>query len=127
MKKSFMFAALVALTSSAAADVTITDNHQSVTVDCAKDPAVSVLGNHATVTLTGTCSRVTLAGNHNTVTGSATSVSVPGNHNTATLGVVDMLSVPGNHNTVAYKNSSSAKKKTKIGVTGNQNKITRAR
>lgn len=127
MKKGFMCAALVALTSTAAADVTVADNHQTVTVDCAKDPAVNVVGNHATVTLNGACKRVMLAGNHNTVIGSAATVSVPGNNNTATLDVVDVLSVPGNSNTVTYKSSSDAKKKTKIGVTGNKNKITRAK
>ena len=127
MKKSFMFAVLVALSSTAAADVTVVDNHQNLTVDCAKDPAVTVLGNHATVLLSGTCGRVTLAGNHISVTGSVSAISVPGNHNIAILDVVDVISVPGNHNTVTYKSSSNPKKKTKVGVPGNKNKVSRAK
>lgn len=127
MKKSFMFAALVIASSTAAADITIVDNNQKVTVDCSKDPSVDVLGNHATILLEGTCNKVTFAGNHSTLTGSVTAIVVPGNHNTAILDVVDVISVAGNHNKVSYKRASDPKKKTRVGVTGNKNKVSQAK
>jgi hypothetical protein len=115
--------ALLAMTSLAAADVTVMDNNKTLEVDCAKDKEVNLLGNKITVTLKGVCSRVSLTGYHNPVTGSATTVSIPGNHNTATLDQVDTLSVPGNQNTVTYKGPVSAKK-TKVAAPGNKNTIT---
>lgn len=112
----------------AAADVSIVDNHQTIAVDCATDPNVSIMGNQATVTLTGTCAKVVISGNHATVSGSATLVSIPGNHNTAVLDGVDTISVPGNHNTATYKKPVSPKlKKTKISNPGNHNTITRTK
>src|SRR5665647_3827789 len=80
----------------AAADVSLVDNHETVTVDCAQDPNVTVTGNHATVTLTGTCKKVLISGNHATLTGSATTVLITGNENTANLDAVDSLSTTGN-------------------------------
>lgn len=123
MRKLSLIALLFA--STAAADVSIVDNNQTVTVDCAKDPNVSIAGNNAKVTLTGTCKAVVLAGNKATVTGSATSVSVAGNENTATLDVVDTLSVTGNKNVVSYAKASDAKKKTRVSNLGNNNKVTK--
>ncbi len=118
----------LALLPLAAADVSILDNDQTVAVDCAKDPNVSIMGNQATVTLTGTCAKIVISGNHATVTGSATLVSIPGNHNTAMLDAVDTLSVPGNHNTATYKKTVSPKlKKTKVASPGNHNTITRTK
>ncbi len=112
----------------ATADVSISDNDQTIEVDCGADPTVMIMGNHATVTLTGTCAKVVISGNHATVTGSATLVSIPGNHNTAMLDSVDTLSVPGNHNTATYRKAVSPKlKKTKVANPGNHNTITRTR
>lgn len=114
---------LVALTSVAAADVTVMDNGKTLEVDCTKDQEVNLLGNKITVTLKGVCTKVSVTGNECTVTGSASSVSLPGNHNTATLDKVDTISVPGNQNTVTYRGPVSAKK-TKISAPGNKNSIT---
>lgn len=122
--KILVAAALAALTSIASADVSIMDNHQTVTVDCAKDKTVSVIGNHATVTLTGTCTKVSISGNQATLTGAATTVLIAGNENTATLSGVDTLMVAGNQNTVSYKGPLAAKA-TKVSAPGNKNKITK--
>lgn len=120
---ALLVTSLVALTSLASADVSIVENQQTISVDCAKDKNVSLVGNHITATLTGVCTKVSVAGNHNTITGSATTVWLAGNHNTATLGQVDELMVPGNHNTATYKGPVSAKA-TRVSNPGNKNTIT---
>lgn len=114
--------ALLAMTTVAAADVSVLDNNKTLTVDCAKDKEVNLLGNKITVTLTGVCTKVSITGNENSVTGSANTVSIPGNHNTATLDKVDTISVPGNENTVTYKGPAT-QKKTKLAVPGNKNSV----
>lgn len=128
MKTIAFLAAFVAFLPLAAADISLIDNHKTVTVDCAKDPNVSIMGNHAKVTLTGTCTSVSISGNHAAVTGSTTTVSIAGNHNLASLDAVDALSVAGNHNTATYKATVDAKlKKTKVRNAGKYNKITQAK
>lgn len=119
-----LVATLLALTSLASADVSIIDNNQTVEVDCAKDNQITVVGNHATVTLAGTCSKVSISGNHATLVGAATTVSIAGNQNTAMLSGVDTLMVAGNENTVVYKGPVSAKS-TKIKNPGTKNTITK--
>ena len=109
--------------STASADVSIVDDKQTVTVDCAKDPNVSIAGNASTVTLNGACKAVVIAGNQTTITGSAASVSIAGNENTANLDTVDSLSVTGNQNTVTYAKASDAKKKTRVSNLGKANTI----
>jgi hypothetical protein len=126
MKTSLLTALLLGVTSIASADVTLIDNDATMSVDCAKDPAVSLIGNHLTVTLTGTCTKLTITGNHETVTGSAVSVWISGNHNTAALDAVDKLTLAGNHNTVTYKRTVDAKlKRPRISSPGIKNTITR--
>ena len=128
MKTIAFLAAFVTFLPLAAADVSLVDNHETVTVDCAEDPNVSIMGNDATVTLTGTCKNVSISGNHATVSGSATSVSISGNHNTANLDAVDSLLVAGNFNTATYKTTVDPKlKKTKTSNTGHENTITRTK
>lgn len=120
--KLVVAALFLALTSAASADVSIMDNNQVVDVDCAKDKEVSIIGNDATVTLTGTCTKVSIAGNGAKLTGAAKAVSIAGNQNTATLSGVDALMVAGNDNKVTYKGPVSAKK-TKVSAPGNNNSI----
>lgn len=128
MKSIAFLAAFVAFLPLAAADISIVDNDETITVDCATDPNVSIAGNNATVTLTGTCKKITVAGNQATVTGSAIAVWIAGNDNTANLDAVDSLSVPGNDNTATYKKPVSAKlKKPRISSLGNGNTITRTK
>lgn len=120
--KLFLVASLISLTSIASADVTIMDNDQTITVDCAKDKQVSIIGNNASVTLTGTCTAVSITGNGATLSGSAKSVAIQGNDNTAKLASVDSIMVAGNDNTVTYKGPATAKK-TKVSAPGNNNSI----
>lgn len=128
MKANVLAVVLVSFARIASADVAIVDNHTVLTIDCAKDPQVSVNGNHAKLTLTGTCTSVVLNGNHAEVTGSAIKVSINGNHNTATLDAVDAISTTGNYNTASYKRTVDAKKKKpKIGNLGKGNKITKSK
>ena len=124
MKALVLATVLGSLVQVASADVSIDDNNVTTTVDCAKDPLVNITGNHATVTLTGVCKGVQIAGNNATVTGSALAVSLPGNNNTATLDAVDLIATAGNKNTVTYKKTVDAKKKApRISNPGNKNSI----
>ena len=107
---------------SARADVSILDNDKNVDVDCAKDPKISLLGNHLTIHATGVCASLQVMGNESSFTGSAAKVSIPGNHNTITLIAVDDVSVTGNYNTVTVR--KPLKRKTpNISNTGNQNSV----
>jgi len=125
MKLIVFVATFVSFLPLAAADVMIADNNQTITVDCAKDPNVSIAGNQATVTLTGACKRVSITGNQATVTGSSAHASVAGNNNTANLDGVDTLTTPGNSNTVTWKTTLDKKlKKPRLANFGNKNTIT---
>ena len=124
--KLFASLAISLVATTAAADVTVMDNNQSVTVDCAKDKNVQVVGNSATVTLTGVCEKVYVSGNNATVSGSTKGAYVAGNSNTLTLDAVDTISTPGNHNTVTYKKPAT-KKKTSVSNPGNKNKISQSK
>jgi hypothetical protein len=125
--KTILFTLVLALAAkTAAADISIFDNDQTVTVDCAKDKTVNVVGNNATVTLTGTCDSIQVAGNKATVAGSVVTASITGNENTLALDAVDTVSVTGNKNTVTYKKAIKAKK-TKVSTLGNHNKVSQAK
>ena len=122
------FLLLALLTATAAADVTLIDNDRSITVDCSKDPNVDLVGNHLTATLTGTCTKVTLTGNHNTAIGSTKKLAIPGNHNTGTLDAVDVISILGNENSVTWKTTVDPKKaKPKVGAVGRKNSISQVK
>ena len=110
----------------AAADVSIVDNHKTVTVDCAKDKQVELMGNHITVTLTGTCTKVSMTGNHGVVKGSSTAVYVSGNENTATIDAADDIVVSGNNNTITWKKGAS-KPQPKITSSGEKNSVKQAK
>ena len=110
----------------AAADVTVMDNDKTLTVDCAKDKNVTIVGNDITVTLVGTCEKLYVSGNDAKVTGSTKGAFVAGNDNTLTLEAVDTISTPGNENTVTYRRPVS-KKKTSVSNPGNGNKITQSK
>jgi len=127
MKSGLLALILFVFTAStAAAEVTLMDNDKAVTIDCAKDPAVTIVGNHIQVTLTGTCTKVTATGNHATVTGSTTAAYVVGNHNGFTLDGVNSISVAGNHNVVSYKRALG-KKPVGVKNSGKFNSIKQAK
>lgn len=114
----------VGLAGAARGDVTVVDNHETLDVDCAKDPVINLIGNHITVTTTGVCTKISVTGNHETVTGSATAVQVLGNHNTLTLVAADDVSVVGNDNTVTVRKAVRLKA-PRIANAGTHNTITR--
>jgi hypothetical protein len=117
------FAAFAAFAAPVRADISILDNNKTLDVDCAKDPEISLLGNHITITTKGVCARITIAGNEATVTGSATTVVVAGNHNTVTLAAVDDLTIDGNNNTATVRKSVKLKA-PRIANRGKDNHIT---
>lgn len=101
------------------------DNGKTINHDCKTTPAVMVMGNENTVTLTGTCTDVSVTGNKNTIKGAvATQVSTTGNDNTVAIESVDRISTTGSRNTIAYKKSSGSGD-TKVANTGKDNKITK--
>lgn len=106
----------------ASADVTVMDNKTTLTVDCAKDKNVNIVGNHITVTLTGTCEKVSATGNSSTVNGSTANAYVAGNKNTLNLDRVDNISVSGNRNTITYKKPVT-QKKTSLSIGGKDNSV----
>jgi hypothetical protein len=120
-----MLTGLLLLSASlAAADVMEMDNHKTVTVDCKKDPNVSVMGNENTYTLHGTCVSLQVQGNKNTVAAdTVTTISIPGNDNTVAAAATDSISTPGERNTVSYKAGASGKDKPGITNPGKNNTI----
>lgn len=116
--------ALAAFAPAARADITVFENDKTLDVDCARDPNVTVLGNHITINARGVCSRIAIAGNEATVNGSAGAVSVTGNKNTINLDAADDVSVTGNDNTITVHKPLKARA-TRISNPGNRNKITR--
>jgi len=117
-------AALAAFAPAARADVTVLDNDKTLDVDCAKDPNISLLGNHLTLNAKGMCSRISISGNEATVNASAGMVSVTGNKNTVNLDAADDVSVTGNDNTVTVHKPIKSKT-TRISNPGSRNKISR--
>jgi Protein of unknown function (DUF3060) len=118
--------AALAFSPAARADVTVMDNDKTIDVDCAKDPNVSLMGNHLTLTTKGVCGRIVVAGNEATITASASMVSVTGNKNTVALDSADDVSVTGNDNNVSVNKPVKAKS-PRISNTGSRNKIKRAK
>jgi diphthamide biosynthesis methyltransferase len=117
---------LVLLPATAVAERQIVENNAKITIDCAKDKEVSLVGNKLTVTLVGTCTRVNVTGNRETVTGSATSFYIAGNHNTVSADATDEVYVAGNHNTVTWKKGAT-KPAPKVTNPGKDNKVSQAR
>lgn len=126
MRLALVGIVVVGAAGAARADVSIVDNDKTVTVDCAKDRAVELIGNHITVTLVGTCAQVSVLGNQGTVRGSATRFTVAGNRNTVTADGADAIAISGNGNTVTYKRGL-ARKQPAVSNVGKSNRVTRAR
>lgn len=127
MLKVTLLATMLSLAATAArADVHIVDNKKTLTVDCAKDKAVNITGNHATVTLKGTCDMVNISGNKATVKGSVLVANISGNNNTLTLDGVDGIMISGNENAVSYKKAVK-EKSPKMADTGTGNKVSQTK
>lgn len=116
-------AVLGAFPAPARADVSVIDNDKTLDVDCAKDPEVSLIGNHLTVTTRGVCTKITISGNHETVTGSASAVFIAGNHNIVTLAAADDITIAGNSNTLTVRKSVKLKA-PRVANSGTDNHIT---
>lgn len=122
--KSALFAVFLMLVPTIAfADLSVIENNKTLTVECAKEGSVRLIGNHNTITLIGTCAKVTITGNHATVKGSASVIYVAGNNNTLAIDGVDEIAVAGNKNTLAYKSGLKGKLPTAIKNSGKDNKI----
>ena len=120
--KRFTLTFLLVVTSTAAANSYL-DNKQTVTHDCAKEPEAIIVGNENTITFTGTCERVSAAGNDNKLKIEAVKqLDVHGNNNTITVTAVDAISAFGNHNTVTWTKGITVKR-PKVSSPGTGNKI----
>jgi Cu/Ag efflux protein CusF len=119
--------ALVLLVANTAAANTYLDNGKTATQDCAKDPEAIIVGNENTITFTGTCSKITAAGNENKLKiASVKRLDVQGNKNTVDADEVDAINAPGNRNTVVWKKGIAAKT-PKVSSPGTGNKISAAK
>jgi hypothetical protein len=127
MKKLTLAAATLSLAAAtASADVNIIDNNQKVTVDCAKEKSVNIVGNKATVTLTGTCQSVNISGNKATVKGTVLSVNISGDNNSLVLDGVDGILLSGDENTITYKKGVK-EKAPKVMDSGDKNSVTQTK
>ncbi len=121
-----VLATALAVSAVASAEVSVLENNKTLTHDCAKDRVVDLIGNHIKITLLGTCARVSITGNHETVIGSATIVYVTGNSNTLTLEASEKITLAGNKNTLTWK-QGVAKQPPKVANVGKHNTITQAK
>src|SRR5258707_457508 len=79
------------------------DNGKTITHDCAKDADIKIMGNDNTVTVTGACTKISVAGNKNVVTIASSKVTgVGGNDNTVTVEATDDVVTTGSRNKVTY-------------------------
>jgi hypothetical protein len=124
--KTIVLATLVLTASTAFAEVSIVDNNKKLTVDCAKDREVNLIGNNISVTLVGTCKLITVTGNNATVSGSGEKFYIAGNSNTVAANAADEIHIAGNKNTVSWRKGAS-KPSPKISNPGKDNKVTQQR
>lgn len=116
----------ICLPTHASANTSVGD-HQTVTVDCAKDSHVDIGGSDNTVTVVGDCFVIVVAGNRNKVTGSSTTnLGISGGHNTVTLTVGEHLFVLGDDNAVTWK-PRDTKKAPELSDGGKRNVVVRAK
>ena len=128
LKYGLAAASAGALPAPAFAYKTNTYNNKTTAIDCATDATVSVAGNGDTVTFTGACTHVTIAGNHNKIAiASSADIDVTGNENNVAVVAVDELDVPGNKNVVSYTTAVMKGGKTKVSNAGTGNKIARSK
>lgn len=125
MKRLLLVSLLIA--SPAFAEAMLADDDGTVAVDCTKDKAVMVSGNHNTITIKGKCTSVMLSGNTNTVTGESTiGLEISGNENTVNVGRIDSIRVSGDNNKVSWKKPAT-KPKTAVADTGDGNKLAKTK
>jgi len=117
-----LVAAMLVLGSAVAgAENTVIDNTKTLTIDCAKDPVISLIGNHNTITLTGPCKKLQITGNHEVVKGSSATVFIAGNDNVVELDSAEEITVAGSNNTVSWKQGTA-----KLTNSGKGNKVSKS-
>src|SRR5262249_32625332 len=120
--KRFTLTFMIVLSGTAFANSYL-DNKQTATHDCAKEPEAIVVGNENNITFTGTCDRISAAGNENKLKIQAVKqLDVPGNKNTVTVVAVDAISALGSNNTVTWTKGITGKR-PKVSSPGSGNKI----
>lgn len=114
---------LLALPAIAAADRSYSVTAETVTHDCAKEPAVAVNASDGTYTFTGTCSKISVnGGNNKLVIEAVRRLTITGTKNTADVDAADRIGVNGPYNTINYKRGLSGKL-PKVGAVGGNNKL----
>lgn len=97
---------------------------KSGTIDCTKDPEVSIHSGEGTFTFTGTCDKIAVNGGNNKLTiENVKKLAVVGAGNTIDIGGADKIAVTGSGNTVTYKGTVTGKGKTNVAAIGTGNSI----
>src|SRR5688572_12527561 len=111
------------LAGSAAAEVKVIDSGQTLTIDCATDPEISVSGASNTLAVTGACTKISISGASNVVAiASAVKLSISGSMNEVEVVAADKISVSGTSNRVRYERGVS-RKSPKVSSTGLKNNV----
>ncbi|MBA2544467.1 MAG: DUF3060 domain-containing protein [Deltaproteobacteria bacterium] len=99
---------------------------KKATIDCSKDPEVSIQSGEGTFTFTGTCDKITVTGGGNTVTiENVKKLAIVGASNTLDIGGADKISITGSSNKVTYKSTVKGTGKPVVATLGNDNKISK--
>ena len=118
---------LLLVSATALADVTVIDNKQTITVDCAKDHGAAVTGNNNTLVLKGKCDSLSVSGNKNNIKAdSVKQVMVSGNDNNVASAAAESILVSGDRNTVTWTKGIS-KPKPSIADNGDNNKVSQTK
>jgi hypothetical protein len=110
--------------STTSADVSI-HGEKSATIDCNKDPNVSIQSGDGAFTLTGSCSKISVNGGQNKLTiESVKKLSINGAGNVVDVGTAEKIGIVGNDNVVTWKAGPAKGKKPTVGTVGTNNKVT---
>ena len=97
---------------------------KSATIDCSKDPEVSIHSGEGTFTFTGTCDKIAVNGGNNKLTiENVKKLAIVGAGNTVDVKGADKIAVTGSGNTVTYKGTVTGKGKTNVASIGSRNSI----
>jgi hypothetical protein len=99
---------------------------KKATIDCSKDPEVSIHSGEGTFTVTGACDKITVNGGNNTLTiENVKKLAIVGAGNTVEVDKTDKISVTGAGNKVTYKGTVKGTGKPTVATIGSDNKITK--
>lgn len=127
MRGWIMLGVVLVATSAAADQIKITQLDKSATVDCAKDPNVSISNGMGTYNFKGACQRIFVGGGVNTLTiESVGSLDIRGAKNTVAVDTVGTITVTGVMNSVTWKKAKTGDKPTLKGQL-NKNIIVQAK